>query len=328
MGDVEELTEKIASARKPFLDAMEEMGKVIVGQRSFVRSAFITLLAEGHLLVEGVPGLAKTLAVKTLSQLLGLEFSRIQFTPDLLPADLIGTMVYHPQQGTFSVKKGPIFTDLLLADEINRAPAKVQSALLEVMQERQVTIGKETFSMRDPYMVMATQNPIEQSGTYRLPEAQTDRFMIKVRLGYPTFEEEKEIVRRMATLEPIAPLRKLLTREQVLQSRPFIDQIFMDDKITDYILRIVFATRYPQQYGLPIQQYLEWGASPRASLHLTLAAKAQAFLEGRGFVTPQDVKTVTNGVLRHRLRLSYEAEAENLDADSLIDQILATLLVP
>lgn len=311
-----------------FRAAKDNIGKVIVGQKKMINSLFIALLADGHVLLEGVPGLAKTLAVTTLATSISCDFKRIQFTPDLLPADLIGTTVYNPKDGTFHVSKGPIFTQILLADEINRAPAKVQSALLEVMQERQVTIAGQTFSIASPYLVLATQNPIEQEGTYPLPEAQTDRFMMKVTIGYPTMKEEEEIINRMATLAKKPTASPFLTGEDILHYRKIVNEIYIDQKIIQYILNIIFASRQPKEFKVPIEGLLMYGASPRASIALCIAAKAHAFLANRTFVTPHDVKLIVHDVLRHRLRRSYEAEAEEVSTDMIIDRILATLLVP
>jgi MoxR-like ATPase len=326
--DIESKNVAIRRANVKFLKAREEISKVIVGQKVLVDSMLIALLADGHLLVEGVPGLAKTLAIKTLAQVTSLDFKRIQFTPDLLPADLTGTSVYNPKDGSFSVNKGPIFTNVVLADEINRAPAKVQSALLEVMQEKQATIGGKTFQTGSPFLVLATQNPIEQEGTYPLPEAQTDRFMLKVKVDYPTREEEKEIMHRMAKLGPIPTVSPILSGSEILEARKVVDSIYIDDKVTDYILNIVFATRYPKEFKVEIEGLLEFGASPRASLALELAGKARAFLEGRGYVTPSDIKEMAHAILRHRIRRSYEAEAEDLTTDQIIDRVLNTINVP
>ena len=288
----------------------------------------IALLADGHLLVEGVPGLAKTLTIKTLAEAISCDFKRIQFTPDLLPADLIGTSIYNPKDGSFSVNKGPIFTNIVLADEINRAPAKVQSALLEVMQEKQATINGQNFKTGSPFLVLATQNPIEQEGTYPLPEAQTDRFMMKVKVDYPSRDEEREIIHRMAKLSDLPKVSPVITAAEILAARKVVDTVYIDDKITEYILNIVFATRYPKDYNVEIEGLLEFGASPRASIALELAGKAHAFLDGRGFVTPHDIKSIAHDILRHRVRRSYEAEAEDLSADEIIDRVLNTLLVP
>ncbi len=306
----------------------EELGKVLVGQRRLVDRLLIALLADGHILLEGLPGLAKTLAVNTLATAVSCEFRRIQFTPDLLPADLIGTSIYNPKEGTFSIKKGPIFTNLVLADEINRAPAKVQSALLEVMAERQVTVGDETFRAGDPFLVLATQNPIEQEGCYPLPEAQTDRFMMKVRVGYPSRDEERQIVQRMGRLGDRPFAKPVISTDEILKARQVVDEIYCDEKVMEYLLDIVFATREPKRFGVPIEGLLEFGASPRGTLSLIRASKAHAFLAGRGFVTPHDVKSVAPEVLRHRLKLSYEAEAEEVSSDAVIDLILDHLSVP
>lgn len=326
--DIRDLNAVVRETNTKFQKAQEEMGRVIVGQKSLIQRLFIALLSDGHILLEGLPGLAKTLAVTTLSRVIHCDCQRIQFTPDLLPADLTGTSIYNPKDGTFSVKKGPVFTNIVLADEINRAPAKVQSALLEVMQERQITIGKETFHVDQPFLVLATQNPIEQEGTYPLPEAQTDRFMMKVLIGYPSKEEEKDIIARMASMGHKPEAQPSLTASEILEARKIVDEIYVDEKVTDYILNVVFSTRCPKEYGVDIEGLLDFGASPRASLALTLTAKAHAFLEGRGFVTPHDVKSLAHDVLRHRLRRSYEAEAEDITTDQIIDRILDTLLVP
>jgi MoxR-like ATPase len=306
----------------------EQIGTVIVGQRYLVDRLLVGLLTGGHLLLEGVPGLAKTLSVKTLAQAIAADFRRIQFTPDLLPADLIGTMIYSPRDGTFTTRKGPIFAQIILADEINRAPAKVQSALLEAMQEHQVTIGDETHALPDPFLVLATQNPIEQEGTYPLPEAQVDRFMLKLRIGYPSREEERQILDRMAVTRNHRRVGTVVTTDEILRTRALIDQIYIDDKIKDYVVNIVFATREPQAYQLDLGPLIEYGASPRATLYLTLAAKAHAFLQGRGYVTPQDVKSIGPDVLRHRIIVSYEAEAEEVDADEVVKRIFEGVPVP
>ncbi|GIV97374.1 MAG: ATPase [Herpetosiphonaceae bacterium] len=307
---------------------VEEVGRVIVGQRALIERIVIGLLADGHLLIEGVPGLAKTLTVKCVAEAFKAQFERIQFTPDLLPADLIGTQVYSPRTGEFSVKHGPIFTNFLLADEINRAPAKVQSALLEAMQERQVTIGDTSYPLPAPFLVMATENPIELQGTYALPEAQVDRFMLKVVVGYPTREEEYEILERMTG--PAMPrVREVLSLDDLIQARTAYHQIYADWRIKNYIIDLVFATRHPEQYGLgAIKRYIEYGASPRATIFLTLAAKGAAFLQGRPYVTPDDVKHIALDVLRHRLILTYEAEAEGITVEKLVGQILDRVRVP
>ena len=305
-----------------------EIGKVIVGQKYAVDRLLIALLADGHILLEGVPGLAKTLVVKTLSEVIDTEFQRIQFTPDLLPADLIGTNIYNPKGGDFTVKKGPIFTNLILADEINRAPAKVQSALLEAMQERQVTIGENTFPLDKLFLVLATQNPIEQEGTYPLPEAQIDRFMLKLKITYPNKEEEYQILERMTTGKKIT-VRKTTTPEQIIKARSLINEIYIDEKIKKYIVDIVFATRNPEEYNLPnLKNLIAFGASPRATIYLTKAAKAYAFLRRRGYVTPEDVKSIGLDVLRHRIIVTYEAEAEEMTGEDIAKQIFDEIEVP
>ncbi len=306
----------------------EQIGTVIVGQRYLVDRLLVGLLANGHVLLEGVPGLAKTLAVKTLAQAIDARFRRIQFTPDLLPADLVGTMIYNPREGSFTTKRGPIFAHVILADEINRAPAKVQSALLEAMQEHQVTIGDETHLLPEPFLVLATQNPIEHEGTYPLPEAQVDRFMLKVRIGYPTREEERQILDRMAMTQAPAPAAPVVGTHEILAARGLVDQIYLDDKIKEYIIDLVFATRDPAAYKLNLNGLVEYGASPRATLYLTLAAKAHAFLQGRGYVTPQDVKSIGPDVLRHRVIVTYEAEAEEIDSDEVVQRIFDGVPVP
>lgn len=326
--NIPQIESKVKATLGPFLRARDEIKKVIVGQLYLIDRLFIALLSDGHVLLEGLPGLAKTLTVTTLAKTMNCESKRIQFTPDLLPADLIGTQIYLPKEGTFTIKKGPIFTHILLADEINRAPPKVQSALLEVMQERQVTIGTETFPLQAPFLVLATQNPIEQAGTYSLPEAQVDRFMMKVKIDYPSFNEEKEIIARMGNLQAKPEPSPTLDPEEIFQAREAIDQIYIDDKVLDYLLKIIFATRNPKEAGVPIEKLLEFGASPRASIALKIGAKAHAFLEGRGFVIPHDIKMVANDILRHRLRLSYEAEAEEITAEEVIQRILESIRVP
>lgn len=323
-----DLPEHAKKMVEQFQAVKNEIGKVIVGQKEMVESILIAVLAGGHILLEGLPGLAKTLAVTTFSKVVSSEFKRIQFTPDLLPADLIGTSIYNQKESNFTISKGPIFTNILLADEINRAPAKVQSALLESMQEGQVTISGETFLLAKPFLVLATQNPIEQEGTYPLPEAQTDRFMLKVKIGYPSFEEEKTILERMGKIDAIPKVSPVIKGEEILESRKFVDDIYVDDKIIDYILNIIFATREPKKFGIDIEGLLMFGASPRASIALKKAAKAHAFLQGRAFVTPHDVKQLAHDVLRHRLRRSYEAEAEDISSDTIITRILDTLIVP
>lgn len=326
--DLSTLTEAVQNSQAKLKQAKAEMGKVIVGQEEVTDSLFIALLADGHVLLEGLPGLAKTLTVNTLAKIMRCEFKRIQFTPDLLPADLVGTSIYNPKDGTFRVQQGPIFTNILLADEINRAPAKVQSALLEVMQERQVTIAGTSFKTGSPYLVLATQNPIEHEGTYPLPEAQTDRFMLKVRVGYPKREEERLILQRMGTLQPKVEPESVISGEEIIAMRRVVNDIYVDDKVIEYILNLVEATRYPQKYGIPIERLLLFGASPRASIALKLAAKARALLEGRAYVVPHDIRRVGYEILRHRLRRTYEAEAEDISADAIIQRIFDTIPTP
>ncbi|WP_257460782.1 AAA family ATPase [Archangium lipolyticum] len=326
--DIRALTERVQQ-ESSFVELLnQEAGKVIVGQRYMLERILIGLLCNGHVLLEGVPGLAKTLTVRTIADTLSASFMRIQFTPDLLPADVVGTTIYNQQAGNFSVRKGPIFANIVLADEINRAPAKVQSALLEAMAERQVTIGDQSFPLPSPFLVLATQNPIEQEGTYPLPEAQVDRFMLKVRVGYPTREEEKVIMDRMGGGK--APqAQKVIGLEQLVRARELVHQIYMDEKVKDYILNVVFATREPGRYGLKDQaDYIQFGASPRATIALSQAARAHAFLRHRGFVTPEDVKAVAFDVLRHRIALTYEAEAEELTTEKLIQRVFDRVEVP
>jgi MoxR-like ATPase len=325
--NIQDITREVAEKSPILKNMLQEMRKVMVGQDYLLERLLIGLIANGHILVEGVPGLAKTTAVKTLAQTMHTSFQRIQFTPDLLPADLIGTQVYLPKSGEFSIKKGPVFTNILLADEINRAPAKVQSALLECMQERQVTIGDTTFPLEEPFLVMATQNPIEQEGTYPLPEAQVDRFMLKLKVIYPSKAEEKEIMKRIAgrTLEIIQPVT---TPQEILAVRKVVDQIYIDEKLQDYIVEVVFATREPKVFGIDMEHLIQFGASPRASIYLNQAARAYAFLQGRGYVTPQDIKSIGRDVLRHRIIVSYEAEAENLTTDDIITKIFDNIEVP
>jgi MoxR-like ATPase len=313
-----------------FVDGlMMEAGKVVVGQKHLLERLLVGLLANGHVLVEGVPGLAKTTAVKTLSDAIQARFQRIQFTPDMLPADLIGTQVYDQRSGGFTVRKGPVFTNIVLADEINRAPAKVQSALLESMQERQVTIGDETFLLPDPFLVLATQNPIEQEGTYPLPEAQVDRFMLKVRVTYPSKEEEFQILNRMAFTTISHAVNRVASVDDILRARKVVDEIYMDEKVRRYIVDLVEATRSPEKYGLAeLKPLIQYGASPRATINLALASKAYAFLQGRGYVTPQDIKSIGLDVLRHRVMPSYEAEAENKTSEDLILRIFQEIQVP
>ena len=326
--DIQALNQQIQIDSAFIEDLKKETAKVIVGQPLMIDRLLTGLLAKGHILLEGLPGLAKTLAIKTLSTAVNADFNRIQFTPDLLPADIIGTMIYNPGKGDFSVKKGPVFANFILADEINRAPAKVQSALLEAMQERQVTIGGTTFPLEEPFLVLATQNPIEQEGTYPLPEAQTDRFMLKVSIGYPNKEEEREIIRRNLNQQDFGKVSPLISKKQILQARKSVQQIFMDVKIEQYIIDLVFATRDPRSAGLSdIADFLEYGGSPRASINLAKAAKAQAFINRRGFVIPEDVRAIATDVLRHRIGLNYEAEAQQISVESLIGRILDKIVV-
>jgi len=306
----------------------QEIGRVIVGQKHLIDRLLIALVTSGHVLLEGVPGLAKTLSLKTLAGAVNLRFQRIQFTPDMLPADIVGTMIYSPQEGSFRTEHGPIFSNLILADEINRAPAKVQSALLEAMQERQVTISHSTYDLPNPFLVLATQNPLEHEGTYPLPEAQVDRFMMKVIIDYPNRVEERAILEAMATSEPALGVQPVVTAEEILRARRVVNTIYVDDKIKDYIVDLVLATRNPKAARLDLNGYIQTGASPRATINLTLAARAAAFLDGRGYVTPQDVKKLAPDVLRHRLAVSYEAEAENITSEDIIQKILDTLPVP
>ena len=326
--DIKEINERI-QRESAFVDLLlMELGKVIVGQKYMTERLLIGLLANGHVLLEGVPGLAKTLAIKSLAQAIQAKFSRIQFTPDLLPADLIGTMIYNQKQESFTVRKGPIFANFILADEINRAPAKVQSALLEAMQERQVTIGDTTFKLDEPFLVLATQNPIEQEGTYPLPEAQVDRFMLKIVIGYPTKEDEKLIIRQ--NIGNSFPTTSAIIRpESILQARQMVRDVYMDEKIEKYIVDIVFASRNPKDYNLgKLQQLISYGGSPRASINLALASKAYAFIKRRGYVIPEDVRAVCHDVMRHRIGLTYEAEAENVSAEQIINEILNVVEVP
>ena len=326
--DVKEIAEKVQRESALLTRLREEMGKVIVGQRYLTDRLLLALLSNNHVLIEGVPGLAKTLSVTTMASTVQATFQRIQFTPDLLPADLLGTLIYNPKTGDFTTKKGPLFANIILADEINRAPAKVQSALLEAMQERQITIGDTTYPLPDPFLVLATQNPIEQEGTYPLPEAQVDRFMLKLKITYPTKSEEHQILKRMARSAPDLSVQPVLEPSDIVRLRALVDEIYMDEKIEEYIVNVVEATRNPSEYGLEIADLLRYGASPRATIFLALAAKAQAFLEGRGYVTPQDVKTIGMDVLRHRVVVSYEAEAEEKTSEDLVQQIFDTVEVP
>jgi MoxR-like ATPase len=326
--DLNVLSETVKQANTKFQAVKEEIGKVIVGQTSMVNRLLLALLADGHILLEGLPGLAKTLAATTLAKVIKCDYKRIQFTPDLLPADLIGTQIYNPKEATFSINKGPLFTNILLADEINRAPAKVQSALLEVMQEKQVTISGQSFAVGKPYLVIATQNPIEQEGTYPLPEAQTDRFMMKLKIGYPSREEEMTILQRMGKLEKLPEVKQMLTADEILSSREIVNSIYVDEKIIDYILNIIIATRQPKDFGIDIEGLLSFGASPRATLALKICSQAHAFLSGRAYVTPSDIKQIAPDILRHRLRRTYEAEAQDLTSDDLLNRILDKLPVP
>lgn len=305
-----------------------ELNKVVVGQKYLVERLIIGLLANGHVLLEGVPGLAKTLSVKSLAATIHARFSRLQFTPDMLPADVIGTQIYNPQSGQFTTRRGPIFAHLILADEINRAPAKVQSALLEAMQEKQVTIGDQTFALEEPFLVLATQNPIEQEGTYPLPEAQVDRFMLKLKIGYPTRDEERQILDLMARTSGLPAANPVVEAAQILQAREVINHVYIDDKVKDYIVDLVCATRDPAHYKIEVKEFIQLGASPRATIALTLSAKAHAFLRGRGYVTPQDVKSIAMDVLRHRVAVTFEAEAEEKTSETIIQKILDELPVP
>lgn len=326
--DIEALNQQILIDSEVIDRIRKEVGRVIVGQQYMIDRLLLGLLSRGHILLEGLPGLAKTLAINTLAKTIRADFSRIQFTPDLLPADIVGTMIYNQSVNDFTVRKGPVFANFVLADEINRAPAKVQSALLEAMQERQVTIGDETFKLEEPFLVLATQNPIEQEGTYPLPEAQTDRFMLKCTIGYPTRQDEIEIMRRNLT-KGFEAVEAVATTAEIMKARDSVRKIYMDDKIERYIIDIVFATREPEAYGLSeLKPLITFGGSPRASINLALAAKAHAFLERRGYVTPEDVRAVCEDVLRHRIGLSYEAEAENIKQEDIIARVLNVVEVP
>lgn len=326
--DIRELNIRIEQQSSFVTNLYQGMNKVIVGQKHLVDSLLIGLLSDGHILLEGVPGLAKTLAIKTLAQLIDSDYNRIQFTPDLLPADVIGTMIYSQKEEKFQVKKGPVFANFVLADEINRAPAKVQSALLEAMQEHQVTIGNDTFELPNPFLVMATQNPIEQEGTYPLPEAQVDRFMLKVLIDYPTLEEEKLIIRENLT-ESLPTVEPVITADAIIKAREVVRQVYLDEKIEQYIADIVFATRYPDKYQLPeLKDLISFGGSPRASINLAKAARAYAFVKRRGYVVPEDVRAVAHDVLRHRIGLTYEAEATNVTSDEIVSQIINKVEVP
>ena len=326
--DIRELNMRIEQQSGFVTNLVAGMNRVIVGQKHLIDSLLISLRSDGHILLEGVPGLAKTLAIKTLSQLIDADYSRIQFTPDLLPADVIGTLIYSQKDNMFQVKKGPVFANFVLADEINRAPAKVQSALLEAMQEHQVTIGDNTFKLPNPFLVMATQNPIEQEGTYQLPEAQVDRFMLKVIIDYPTLEEEKLIIREniSGNMPKVTPVT---TADEILKAREVVNQVYVDEKIEQYITDIVFATRYPDRYGMPeLKDMITFGGSPRASINLARAARAYAFIKHRGYVVPEDVRAVAHDVLRHRIGLSYEAEASNVTSEDIVSKIINKVEVP
>lgn len=326
--DIRELNEMIEGQSHFITNLTTGMNQTIVGQKELIESLLIGLLSDGHILLEGVPGLAKTLAIKTLASLVDAKYSRIQFTPDLLPADVVGTMIYSPKEESFNIQKGPVFANFVLADEINRAPAKVQSALLEAMQERQVTIGKETFQLPKPFLVMATQNPIEQEGTYPLPEAQVDRFMLKVVVDYPKIEEERMIIRQNINGDK-AEVKPIITPEQIIEARKVVRQVYIDEKIEKYILDIVFATRYPEKYSIKeLKDMIGFGCSPRASINLALAARAYAFIKRRGYVIPEDVRAVAHTVLRHRIGLTYEAEANDMTADEIVSTILNNVEVP
>ena len=326
---LEAINEKVKKESAFIPELIREMEKVIVGQRYLIERLLLGILANGHILIEGVPGLAKTLSVKTLAQAVKTKFQRLQFTPDLLPADLIGTLIYNPKDGDFTIKKGPIFANIILADEINRAPAKVQSALLEAMQERQVTIGDTTYKLDEPFLVLATQNPIEHEGTYPLPEAQVDRFMLKLKVGYPTKDEELAIMKRMATTDKKLTVSPVISPDVLLKARKIVDEVYIDERIEKYIVDIIFATREPKSYRLDeLTPLIKYGASPRASIYLSLAAKAYAFLQGRGYVVPQDVKTIGMDVLRHRVIISYEAEAEDKTSEDIIKRVFEEVKVP
>ncbi len=326
--DVKQIGKRVEDQSDPFRRLLDQMHRVIVGQDDLLHKMLIGLLSNGHILIEGVPGLAKTTAVACLAKGISTGFQRLQFTPDLLPADLIGTLIYRANDGTFVVQKGPIFSNIILADEINRAPAKVQSALLQAMQERQVTIGKETFTLREPFLVLATQNPIEQEGTYPLPEAQVDRFMLKLIVKYPNKKEERTILDRMASTTTTIDVDAVMSPEDITAAREVVDEIYIDDKIRDYIVDLVFATRDPASFKLPVGDWIQYGASPRATLALTVGAKASAFVAGRGYVTPQDVKSIAMDVLRHRVIVTYEAEAEEKTSEDVVRAVLDHVAVP
>jgi MoxR-like ATPase len=324
----EAITEEVKANGQWVQAVQHEISRVIVGQRYLIDRLLVGLLANGHVLLEGVPGLAKTLAVKTLASCVDTRFQRLQFTPDLLPADIIGTMIYNPRDGEFRARLGPIFSNLVLADEINRAPAKVQSALLEAMQERKITISDQSYPLSDPFLVLATQNPLEQEGTYQLPEAQLDRFMLKLNIGYPTKAEERKILDLMGTSAPDLTVQKVASVEDIIRARDIVNRIFIDDRVKDYIVDIVWATRRPQEFHLGMEGLIRYGASPRATINLTLAARAHAFLNGRGYVTPQDIKSIGADVLRHRIIVGYEAEAEEITSEIVIQRIFTGLPVP
>lgn len=327
--DMNALSEKIQLSSAFIEDIRKELDKVIIGQRYMIDRLMVGLLTNGHVLLEGVPGLAKTLTVSSLATVINTEFQRIQFTPDLLPADLIGTLIYNQKEAEFLVKKGPIFSNIILADEINRSPAKVQSALLEAMQEKQVTIGEKTFKLEEPFLVLATQNPVEQEGTYPLPEAQVDRFMLKLKIGYPTEVEEMEIMRRMARTGEKPTLNTVVSTEKIMEARKVINEIYMDEKVEKYIVDLVFATRKPANYGIKeLEDLISFGGSPRATINLNLASRAQAFMEHRAYVTPEDVRTIAMDVLRHRIIPTFEAEAEDISAEDIVDKILGSVQVP
>ena len=328
MSDVQAIASLVKEHSRLVSGITDSVERVIVGQRAMIEGLVIGLLCNGHVLLEGVPGLAKTLTVSTLAKTLHAKFQRVQFTPDLLPADLIGTLIYNPREGVFTPRKGPIFANIVLADEINRAPAKVQSALLEAMQERQVTIGDTSYKLDEPFLVLATQNPIEQEGTYPLPEAQVDRFMLKLKVGYPSKAEERKVLDRMATTARRDEVPASVPLEEIMAARAVVDRVYVDDKVKDYIVDVVHATRRPEEYRIDAKRLIEFGASPRATIALTLASRARAFLEGRGYVTPQDVKTVGMDVLRHRVVASYEAEAEGMTSDDVVKRIFDGVAVP
>jgi MoxR-like ATPase len=326
--DIRQLTEKVREQNYFFSLLRQEINKVIIGQEYMIDRLLVGLLGNGHVLLEGVPGLAKTLAIKTLAEAVHGDFSRIQFTPDLLPADVVGTMIYNIKENDFSIKKGPVFANFVLADEINRAPAKVQSALLEVMQEKQVTIGDETMQLPKPFLVLATQNPIDQEGTYLLPEAQSDRFMLKCTIDYPEFEDERKVMRMVSTSH-IYDVKPVISLQNIVEAKSIVNQIYLDEKIEKYILDMVFATRFPEKYGLSeLKNYISFGASPRASINLAIASRAYAFLRGRAFVIPEDVKELAKDVLRHRIGLTFEAEAEEITSEEIVNRILAKIQAP